>query len=200
MGMFDYVVCDYKLPLTDSQLSQLEDKVDWENMEWQTKSFDCALDHYSIEDDGQLYRQIIEYVEVETENDSTGLEEGQVFGAPFKTVEKGIERVDWTGEVIFYNMIIDKEYDYWIEFKCLFWKGDLKEIDLLEFKKEDNHERKEIQQKMNSKVLAIQSRHNKWWHPIYNVWAKCVKFVLFIIRYLIGLVANLSWKIERWLT
>ena len=69
MGMFDYVVCDYKLPLTKVELSQLAKEVDWENMEFQTKSFAewSCLEHFSIEEDGQLYKKTIEYEENDDE-------------------------------------------------------------------------------------------------------------------------------------
>ena len=45
MGMFDYLICKYPLPLPEMQLC-----------EFQTKSFGCALDLYEITVDGHLVR------------------------------------------------------------------------------------------------------------------------------------------------
>jgi hypothetical protein len=198
MGMFDYVVCDYKLPLSETELSQLKTKVDWENMEFQTKSFVewSSLEHFSIEEDGQLYKKVVEY----EENDDREVDGDFPFTPPLKAVERGIERVDYTGEISFYNMIIDEDEDFWVEFKALFWKGDLKEIHLEDFKKEDNSARVEFSEQMQAKIDSMKNLEKKWWYSIYRIWAFFVKLFLGVIRYLVGWIAKICWKLERWLT
>ena len=44
--------------------------------------------------------------------------------------ELGIEKIDWTGQLNFYFDFCTEEYDYWVEFKALVWKGDLKQIEV----------------------------------------------------------------------
>ena len=198
MGMFDYVVCDYKLPLTKVELSQLAKEVDWENMEFQTKSFAewSCLEHFSIEEDGQLYKKTIEY----EENDDEEVDEKFPYVPPFKKMEKGIERIDYTGEICFYNMIMDEDDDFWVEFKAIFWKGDLKEIHLEDWRKEDNSTRLEFAEEMRAKLNERDAFEKKWWFSIYRIWRFIVRLILGIVTFLSGWVAKICWKLERWLT
>ena len=55
--MFDYVECEYELPLPDFSEEQAEDLkgTDWTQVEWQTKDFHDAMVTYTISEDGQLY-------------------------------------------------------------------------------------------------------------------------------------------------
>ena len=61
-------------------------------------------------------------------------------GVTINEREDGIERVDHSGNLVFYGIVLGREHDHWFEFKTLWWKGDLKEMDLTEYKKENNSE------------------------------------------------------------
>ena len=88
MGMFDGIVCEYKLPLPE-ELGELS-KINWNEFEFQTKSLDNTLDRYTIEDDGQMYKEETKQKLVE-DGEKTHIE----------IVEDGIEKSYFTGELIF---------------------------------------------------------------------------------------------------
>ena len=95
----------------------------------------------------------------------------------------------------FYQMFMGKEWDHWLEFKATVWKGELKELDLVEYKKEDNSDRVEIQQEMMEKISEESSRGK-----LYKVYKRIVSTPLHIIRVVLGFMIGATMKIERWLT
>ena len=111
--MFDYIKCDYPLPLTEEIKRDLP-KEDWPEVNFQTKSLGCFLENHSIEEDGQIYA---ERVRRELSENNEVVE-----------INEGIEKLDWSGELFFYFDFVKEEHDILIEFKALVWKGDLKEI------------------------------------------------------------------------
>jgi len=186
--MFDTVTCDYPLPLPE-EVKDLKSPPDWASEKFQTKSFDSVLTDYSIEEDGQMYRSLTVREIIED-------------NGKLKMVEKdeGIERVDFTGEVKFYTVHMEEGFDYFIEFITLFWKGDLKEISLSEWRKMDNSDRIKNLSAMEERLEERESKRNKWWYKPKQYFAVFVRVILFLVRWPIGYIARLTWKIERWLT
>jgi len=185
MGMFDYIKSDYLLPLTEEIKMELPEQ-DWSEIEFQTKSLGCDLQNYSIEEDGQIY--------IDKKSWDTG-EDGQLI-----EINEGIERLEWTGEIDFYFDFFKKEHDLWIEFKALVWKGDLKEIELTVFKKVSNETRLTIQKNFEEALGECKVKRDAWWWKLIRVWRSMIRVPLFIIRWVLGLIVRLTWKIERWLT
>ena len=52
----------------------------------------------------------------------------------YDEIPAGIEKQDFTGEIYIGTSILGEEHDYEISFKVLFYKGDLKELDLENWK------------------------------------------------------------------
>ena len=185
--MFDYIFCDYTLPLPEEAKQLKTDfskgvkaPIDWSKFEFQTKNFDGLLDKYTIEEDGQIYVEKMNRELVEHEN-------GEI-----EMIEKdtGIEKVEYTGEIVFYNMHLDEKDDYWIEFKTLFWKGDLKEIELLNWEKKDNTERKEhveIFSKKMKKAIKNQDTLSYKFKMKYNL----------IVRFIFGYFVKICWFMQK---
>jgi hypothetical protein len=97
MGMFDYIKCDYPLPLTDEIREALPDE-DWSEITFQTKSLDCYLETYTIEEDGQIYAERKDrYID----------EKGA-----FQEKEIGIEKVEDNRDVEIFTDEKDKRYYY----------------------------------------------------------------------------------------
>jgi hypothetical protein len=189
MGMFDGIVCEYKLPLPE-ELGELSE-INWSEFEFQTKSLSNTLDRYTIEDDGQIYSEktVEEVVEDEEHPD----------GAYLKISEDGIEKSFFTGELVFYTFVTEDEYDYEIEFKALFWKGDLKEVERTSWDKKDNSKRKEEEEKYK----ALQEKFSKKLkeQTVFKKFKKtCLFSMTFFIRWVLGLLVKFTWKLERWLT
>ncbi len=185
MGMFDYIKCEYPLPLTEEIKAALPDQ-DWSEINFQTKSLDCVLENHTIEDDGQIYVERMDrYID----------EKGQL-----QEKEIGIEKLEWTGQLLFYFDFFQEEHDLWIEFKALVWKGDIKEIELYAFRRVDNTHRLETQQKFAESAEKRDEKQKKWWWKPFKAWCFIVRLPLSVIRWMFGLFVRFTWKIERWLT
>lgn len=198
MGMFDTVICEYPLPLPD-EVKELESPPNWEKVQFQTKSLDTGssrdliaglMDSYTIEDDGQIYRDVIER---NHEVDEEGL-------SLINERNNGIEKVEFTGDLVFYTLHQENEYDYWIEFSALFWKGELKEIKLKEWKRKDNSTRLEARDKITKALKKQEELQDSKTHKIKELIKKPISFIFYIIKFLLGLIIRVIWWLERKLT
>jgi len=193
MEMFDYIQCEYELPLPEFDEEATNDLKDivWNEIDFQTKSFDSTLVSYEITEEGQIYEHKVEREWVEDEDSP--------FGTGLKEKKMGIEKIEPSGDIKFYNLVLGEKSDYWFEFSVLFWKGELKEINLVEYKKEDNKVRLEGQSKIDEMLKTFSTREKKWWFPAYTFYRTCLGYTMGAIRWAIGLASKLTWKIERWL-
>lgn len=188
MSLFDTIICEHPLPLPEFSEDELKDmssaqedgELNFNEIEWQTKDMGSMLDLYSIEDDGQIYLRRTEWKEEE---------EGVVLPE-----EGELEKFEKTAEINFYNMILGEEYDHWIEFKATVWKGELKELNLVEYKKEDNSDRLEYQAKMKE-ALGKQIERGKF----YKAYRYLVTKPFELVRLIMGFIIGLTLKVERWL-
>jgi hypothetical protein len=188
-AMFDYVKCSYVLPLSEEASKKIGPQ-DWEEIDFQTKSFpDAFMDVYSIEEDGQIYKENIDR-ELVTCGEKCEIKEKNM----------GIEKVDWTGELVFYYDFLKDDCDYWIEFRALIWKGELKEVEMLYLKELENESRIGMAKEMAKKLTSRVEREARWWWRFFIAWRLIVRFPLGTIRWCSGLISRFTWKIERWLT
>ena len=183
MSLFDYVKSEYKLPLPQEVLDDLGD-TNWDEVEFQTKSFDFpTLDAYEISEEGSIYMEVY---------NRTG--EGLL-----DRTRTGIEKIDYTGELIFYTDLMSKKWDYWIEFKALFFKGELKEIELNELEKKDPEERLEMEKLIQENFSKFVDRKNSWWTKALGVLTLHVRLLLAIIKWILGYLVGMILRIERWI-
>jgi hypothetical protein len=187
MGLFDTVKCEYPLPLPED-LGECDGE-DWEEVEFQTKSMGDGvfgggfMDSYSISDDGQLYLEKV---------DLSLNEKGELERTP-----DGIERQDYTGEIIFYTVVPKDEKDYWMEFKATYYKGDLKEMELLEWKPEENEERKEAQKQFSDFINKEKSKRGSWWYPVYKFYITIVRKIFGFVRWILNSLMRFSLWLEQ---
>ena len=137
MVHFNKVICEYSLPIPDEKLDEegREDfkDVKWDEFEFFTSSFfdydvysaDLEFPTYTISEDGQFYKE-------------SSLE--------------GVELQEFTGEIFFGTQVFGKKSDYDISFVALFYKGELKELDLNRWEKESNKKRKKLEQSFIDEV------------------------------------------------
>ena len=120
MGMFDNVRCKYPLPIEGANA-----------LEFQTKDTSAQqLDFYEIREDGTLWHE--EYdIEDRSDPNAKGLDR---FLGCMSRVNKRWVFEPFTGELCFYTFKDDDDTDSWIEFSALFWKGELKELKVVEDK------------------------------------------------------------------
>ena len=194
MSLFDTIICDYPLPLPDFTKEEIEDmnggasgKIDWKASEWQTKDLDSLLDIYSLEDDGQIYVRKTNWLENPDSPTGVTPEEGE------------LEKYERTGEINFYNIILGKEYDHWLEFKATFWKGEIKELDLSQYSKEDNTERKKYVDQMSESMEILKAAKGRRWYNPYSIYRFLLTKPLGLIRTVLSFVVGLTLRLERWM-
>lgn len=116
MGMFDYLSCEYPLPIPEAQ-----------NLEFQTKDTDSQfLNYYKIDKDGYLWENLYD-IEDKSDPNATGIE--RLFGYMTR-VNKRWEKCNFTGEIRFYSSY-DKEYKTWVEFSSYFTNGHLQILNII---------------------------------------------------------------------
>ena len=89
---------------------------------------------------------------------------------------------------------MEEKYDYWIEFLALFWKGDLREISLSKWEKNDNSRRIEIQKELKEAVDKAFKKKKS------SILRRPVRFFCFLLRWTLGVLVKLTWRLERWLS
>jgi hypothetical protein len=116
MGMFDYLHCQYPLPVDGANA-----------LLYQTKDMECGLDHYEIRPDGTLW-----FEEYETEDRSDPTAVGLMrFKGSLSKVRRHYEPMpEFTGEIRFYTTLSD-DHGGWIEWSAYFVEGAIKELHLI---------------------------------------------------------------------
>lgn len=155
MGMFDTIAVAEKLPLTQEMIDLgLEGQL----QEFQTKDLNCSLGLYFMQN-GRLY---------EEKHKETKWIQGDKNSKDFMSRLGYMERLDpyqedthFHGKIHFYDfkMNVADKYDCSIEFCAVYNKGQLESIELTQFEKTDNAERKE-------RDLAFQKEMER----VANVW------------------------------
>ena len=186
MGLFSYVRCEYPLSCLEEVEKQMETPPNWAEFEFQTKSVESLMETYSIEEDGQLYKEKCDREMVE--------KEGRI---EIQETQSGVERQNYSGDFYLYGLHMEDEHDYWIEIKALFWKGDLKEIELADWEKRSNKTRVETQGLIQETVQKSQDRQKKLWYKIYLPFFKIICYLFGSIRWVLGWLVRLTWKIEN---
>lgn len=118
MGMFDYLKCEYDLPVDGAPVDG-----------WQTKDTPAQwLDTYTIRKDGTLWAQ-----EYDIEDHSNPNAEGidAIIGCMTRVNIRDVP-CDMTGEVVFYNFKDDQVRTGWVEFSAQFQSGKIVSLELIE--------------------------------------------------------------------
>ena len=133
---FDALSCEYELPLPDDKKLK---SMEWGDFTFLVNKicFDKPPTEYQITEDGKIYEVL--YVD-----DRENYE---------------IEEVNMTREVIFFAVRREEKIDYSLEFMALFYKGELKEIELVSFEEKENKERKRFERELAQKT-KVQLKKN----------------------------------------
>jgi len=170
MGMFDYFYFKKDLPLTDEIRSSFPD-TDWKEVKFQTKDFDNTMSKYTIEEDGNLYTEVVhgEYIEDSPEVQTERRKKDRFYW-PRHFVESSREtmREHITATVDFYDLKKDKDgNEWWIEFRATLVTGELKSVELL---KAEIHSTKAEVEESHSRLRKMISDHeNHPWTKTRNI-------------------------------
>jgi len=149
MGMFDYVVCEYELPLPKN-CKELEN-LEWNKLAFQSKTMNCLMDDYRISKQGKL---MVRAGRTDFFDDHTQI---------LEEVES-----NYHGELEFYTYELRDKYDYTVSFLAKFSGGNLDDIKLKEFEKHSNNERKRYQAEYDAERERYNQLTKSWWFPVYK--------------------------------
>ena len=132
MGMFDYIHCEKKLPLT-KEIKKAFPNTDWSKESFQTKSLDNTMGSYNISKSGKLTVLKIEgeHVRTMSEEEEKTFRKQKKWCWPYEFVESGrkYESVEYTGVIDFYYYSEDPAGNTWdLDFAATFVKGKLSNI------------------------------------------------------------------------
>jgi hypothetical protein len=158
------IICEHELSIPTDELEQ-DDELLFGLVRWDELEFYCFSngveyeeafldvtepEKFTISEDGLLYKHIIKEKHSE--------EDGEL---KVEYIEDGIEREEFTGEVVFGTLFQGKKHDYWIEFQALLWKGEAKEIDLTRYEKNSNAPRLEAKERIMQAVKEMSEPKQK---------------------------------------
>lgn len=209
MGMFDNIFVKKKLPLT-KELKELN--INWEEIDFQTKDLENALDTYEITKSGKLKHL---WQKREWKDDDSSFLKGY-----FEVVDEKWEEVDFHGTISFYtshctnnkrswNYLDDEDQltfddieliegdDWWIEFEAIYTRGKLDDIRLIKAEKTPVRERV-----YNNKVWAMKraEENKKFGRRVVNFLRKFSWYrvsIRYTIRFVNWLHSKLTYALYR---
>lgn len=167
MGMFDYISVSDKLPTTP--------EIDASGINlyaepYQTKDLDNIMATYYIQR-GKLF--VEKYKVTEWVEDPEGFAGGYIDRKePYQE-----EIYDYHGKIRFYHIIDKDGYDHWIEYQAWFSHGNMDKIELVEYKKTSNEQKKKD---LDALFKRIQTSREKWYNKYIfhtKVWETIRKVV-----------------------
>lgn len=196
------IVCEYPLPIPVEDFSE-EEKILFESIDWTTKKFFTfsffeqfdldSIVSYNISEDGTFYAETTVLETVFDENGKADI------------VEKdgGIESREFTGEIYFSTEFfgdektnLESNFDYIFSFRALLFKGDLKELELDEYKKKDNSERKKLAQMVEDFSSREKKRDKSIFYKVVHYFFMPFTFLLLVPYNLLGKFITFLDKIE----
>ena len=188
---FHSLLCDYKLPLPENRGEA--SGVDWGKHSFHTSSLGQGFfEEFSITEQGQIYRETVDREWIPNKNDP--------LMGDFKETNRKLEKLDWTGELIFDGVYLAKTFDYYMEFTALFFKGDLKEICLGRWQETDNSARVEQSRKFKEALENSKKIADKTTFKIYYLYVRLVRATFGIFRNCLGFLFKSTWALENLLT
>lgn len=186
MFNLNQVKCDYPLPIPEELAEEIENPPDWNEMVFQfDESYALSenlLSKFSIESDGQIYE---EKMDIKVQEESV------------ESFSTGIEKKEYTGELVLHGIHLDDKHDFIMSFKTLFWKGDLKEIELLEWQKNENTERIKFQERAREKLDEEVVTKKRWWYKPLGYVSFVLRFFLILFARALGFFLRTISKIEN---
>jgi hypothetical protein len=130
MGMFDNIYIHKELPFNKKQ-KEIFSHIDWNDQPFQTKDLENGLLVYTLKKNGKLYTTKIEGDHVRTMTEAEEKKERKknrwVWPYEFKETSRKEIIVNHTGNISFYDMLVDKNgNEWWVEFEAKIVDGSLK--------------------------------------------------------------------------
>jgi len=191
MGLYNSVDCHYPLPMPEDPKGYTG------SHSFQTKDFECALDVYIIDKDGQLLieRRDSEWIEGDPNGKSFLDKMGHV-----KTIKTWLEPLTNTCTIQFYDFIDSNktDYDYFITYEAVFINGKISSVKIINFEANENAKRKirdaEFAKKNKENYQFRQTWQYKYFVKPYN---RVISFIFFKTIKVLSFLSTTLYKIER---
>lgn len=194
MGLYDTIQFHKPLPLP-LDLGELTAE-ELQSSSFQTKSLECAMFFYKVDESGQLFREMFEGHWTEGNKASKSIFDKI---GHFERTKEWFEPENYTGTINFYESILcDKnKNDYWIEYDTVFIKGKLSDIKLTKFEATNNTDRKQRSAEFAARMKADYEWRNRWY--IKYTYVPYSKMIRWIFRNYNKLMMKLpsQWQVER---
>jgi hypothetical protein len=189
MGMFDYIRCDYPIPVSKEML---EWDLDMQNMEYQTKDLDNFMEEYFINPEGELYYT---HHEREWVDDDDAFLKGY-----FKIVKSEVRPANYHGTMEFYcyedlGPKDGKHYSISADYEAKFTDNKLVHIELIEQRIEDTTEYVLM---CEEKDREYEIKKSKWYNKYFFYTTPYRKFARSIIK-MSSKLSNLTSKLNSFL-
>ena len=189
--MYNSVDCHYPLPMPEDPKGYTG------SHGFQTKDFECALDVYIIDKDGQLLieRRDSEWIEGDPNGKSFLDKMGHV-----KTIKTWLEPLTNTCTIQFYDFIDSNktDYDYFITYEAVFINGKISSVKIINFEANENAKRKirdaEFAKKNKENYQFRQTWQYKYFVKPYN---RVISFIFFKTIKVLSFLSTTLYKIER---
>jgi hypothetical protein len=193
MGMYDSVKVLYKLPMPENPLGYVASEG------FQTKDLDNTLSLYQINEKGELYLQKSNTRWVEGNPKSSSIM-GRLGYA--EVLQSWLERCWHHGEICIYDFKhTEGDYDYWIEYKITYSKGEFSDVELLKFEATPNGNRKKSDEEFHKRLQACaEFRKSKKYRYFFKHTNYCVRAVFGAFRKVIIFASSNVHKLEDFLT
>jgi len=191
MGMYNSVDCHYPLPMPEDPKGYTG------SHDFQTKDFECALDVYIIDKDGQLFLEQREMEWVQGNPSGKNFLEKSGYA---KTVKTWLEPLTNTCTIQFYDFIDSNktDYDYFITYEAVFINGKMSSVKIINFEANENAKRKirdaEFAKKNKENYQFRQTWQYKYFVKPYN---RVVSFIFFKTIKVLSFLSTTLYKIER---
>lgn len=206
MGLFDTIEVKKKLPTNNVIKQFLGKDFDLNSLEYQTKDLDCAMLHYELRSNGDLYYEHVEYRQStpeEVEQEKQEAKRNKWFPR-FHMREKSREWVKSTEtrDVEFYAYFKHKDDRYYsLDYKAHIVKGKVKSIKLFKSERETDQQHAERLQ-IEAKWAEDFRRHNQHvnrlsYKIINNIYNKPVRGLLRNMQRYSQKLPTLLYKLER---
>ena len=194
------LVCEHTLPVPFDDFTEVErgdfKDVQWNELAFYTSSFfdglfeeELSVLSYIISEDGLFYKS-------KTEIELSQNDKGEVEA---KEKDGGLERLDFTGEIFFGTEFFGKNHDYMMTFRALFYKGDLKELDLEEWQKRPNDKRKKAEESLRDIFRKENKKANKRTHKMFRLFRLAIFKLVGVASWCFLNLFKLFNSIQRWI-
>lgn len=173
MSFYNFISCEAKLPIPEEVLKEFPE-TKWDEVQF--LNYDLyglfSLEKFEISEDNLLY---------------------------LRGEDGVIERQNITRSIVFWTSLSSNDYDYFLFFEALVFKGEAKEITFYKLEKVENAPRKQKEKALDEALEEYTRNQKKAQYKISLFFCSCAVFLLGLIRICLGGVMNLTFKMQKFL-